>query len=95
MPKNYSLCFSRSEDKSNQDDALNFLSDGGQVAVVFDKIPDSWNGYPVVDGDETDARPFDREVYGIAANTGFVVGLKAKGEAIKQHDNNFVVWLGQ
>ena len=95
MPKNYSLCFSRSEDESNQDKALAFLAAGGQVAVVFDKVPDSWNGYPVVDGDETDARPFDREVYGIAANTGFVVGLKAKGEAIKQQDNNFIVWIGQ
>jgi hypothetical protein len=54
--------------------ALQYLAAGGNVAIVFrNGLPDTWNGYPVVNGDETDVRYLDPR--------GVVVGLKAKGKA--------------
>lgn len=80
LPSNYHITFSRSE--SNDSDCLDVLQAGGNVAVVFDKLPDTWNGFPVIDGDLTDYRPSD--------DSGVVVGLKAKGDA-KTDDSGFVV----
>jgi hypothetical protein len=58
--------------------ALRYLADGGTVAVVFNvkpsqDLPTTWNGYPVIDGDDTDLRSRDPG--------GHVVGLRAKGAA--------------
>jgi hypothetical protein len=54
--------------------ALDYLRAGGNVAVVFrGGLPETWNGYPVIDGDVTDVRYLDPR--------GVVVGLKAKGKA--------------
>ena len=81
MPKNYHLTFSKSEE--NDEKVLQVLKKGGNVAVVFEKfIPDSYLGYKVVDGDESDLRFLDEE--------GVVVGLKAKGDA-KTDESGFVV----
>ena len=48
------------------------------VAVIFDSkdFPETWNGFPVINGDLTDYRPLDGE--------GVVVGLKYKELADKQ-----------
>lgn len=70
---NYHLTFSRSE--SNEAVALTLLEAGHNVAVVFDKLPETWHGYPVFDGDKSDLRFLDPKVV--------VVGLKAKGDARK------------
>ena len=71
---NYKITFSRSE--TNENDAYRILMDGGNVAIVFkDQLPDTWNGFEVINGDKTDLRYFD------PANV--VVGLLAKGEAKK------------
>jgi hypothetical protein len=81
-PKNYHLTFSRSE--TNQTDCLAVLAAGGNVAVVFRgrPLPDSWRGYQVSDGDQTDLRFLDP--------TNVVVGLVAKGTG--RHDaSGFVV----
>ena len=76
MPANYHVTFSAAE---NNEQACRMVSmAGGNVAVVFDAIPDSWYGRKVVNGDETDLRFLDP--------AGVVVGLKAKGEA--KHDNS-------
>lgn len=81
MPSNYSLTFSRSE--TNESDALDILSMGGNVSVVFrSTLPKTWNGYPVINGDETDLRFLDPK--------GVVVGLIAKGKA-KKDTSGFVV----
>jgi hypothetical protein len=84
MPKNYSLTFSRSE--ANEAEAIEVLKSGKNVAIVFeainDELPMLWNGYPVVNGDESDLRFLD------PANV--VVGLKAKGSA-KKDTSGFVV----
>ena len=54
--------------------AIAYLRAGGNVAIVFaNGLPATWNGYPVIDGDETDVRYMDPR--------GSVVGLKAKGKA--------------
>jgi len=54
---------------------------GGNVAVVFDGMPNTYAGAPVVDGDASDLRFLDPD--------GVVVGLKAKGDA-KKDDSGFV-----
>lgn len=71
---NYSVCFSFSG--RNRFEALSILKRGGTVSVVFptkrrEALPQSWEGFPVVDGDETDARFLDP--------AGSVVGLRLKG----------------
>jgi len=81
LPVNYDLTFSRSE--SNEADALAVLRKGGRVAVVFrNSLPDTWHGWPVVVGDESDMRFLDGK--------GVVVGLVAKGPA-KHDESGFVV----
>lgn len=56
------------------------------IAVVFrGEQPETFLGYPVINGDESDLRFLDREVYAGKA----IVGLYAKGKAKK--DDNFVV----
>ena len=76
----YHLTFSRSE--SNDAECLEYLRAGGQVAVVFDKLPETWHGFNVIDGDDDDLRYLDMG--------GVVIGLKAKGKA-KKDTSGFVV----
>jgi hypothetical protein len=73
LPANYHLTFSRSE--VNEELALSMMETGMNVAVVFDEIPDTWMGYRVVDGTETDLRFLD--------GRNVVVGLEANGKAKK------------
>jgi hypothetical protein len=81
FPKNYHLTFSRSE--SNWEDCRKVLSMGGNVAAVFSKIlPNSYEGYFVVDGDLSDLRFLDGK--------NVIVGLKAKGKA-KGDSSGFVI----
>jgi hypothetical protein len=68
LPSNYHLTFSRSEE--NQNDVERVLDNGGNVAVVFDKLPETYLGYEVINGDETDLRFLDKK--------NVVVGLKYK-----------------
>ena len=77
----YVVAFSRSE--SNEPEAIEVLRNGGIVAVVFDKLPTTWHGYKVVDGDERDDLMLD-------LFPGTVLGLKAKGKA-KRDMTGFVV----
>lgn len=70
-PKNYHLVYSASE---REDFNRQVLDAGGTVATVFwPRLPESWNGFSVVDGDVHDARFLDA--------AGSVAGLKAKGIA--------------
>jgi hypothetical protein len=85
MPSNYHLTFSRSE--LTPDSLVTELVESGQnVAVVFDEIPDTWLGLPVINGDEHDLRFLD-------PTTGVIVGLKAKGPKAKKDTTGFVVRL--
>jgi hypothetical protein len=78
---NYHLTFSRAE--SNEQDVMKALEQGYSIAVVFDEVPATWNGVPVVDGDLDDLR-FNN------TNLDLVIGLKAKGRA-KKDVTGFVV----
>jgi hypothetical protein len=85
LPSNYHLTFSRS--KSNSSEALELLSLGHNVAIVFDvkrgeSLPKKYREFKVIDGDIHDLRFLDKR--------GVVVGLRAKGEA-KKDISGFVV----
>jgi len=69
IPSNYHLTFSRSEVNEH------LIPQDMNVAVVFDELPETWNGRKVIDGTETDLRFLDPQ--------GVVVGLLAKGKAKK------------
>lgn len=72
FPANYHLTLS--VDAKSTDKAIHVLNRGGNVAAVFwPEIPDTWWGFPVIDGDAHDARFLDP--------AGVVVGLTAKGFA--------------
>ena len=72
-PSNYHLTFSRSELNDAQCDTI--LDHGGNVAVVFDTVPDSFRGRPVCNGDDSDLRFLDPK--------GVWIGLKAKGKLLR------------
>ena len=91
IPANFHLTHSRAED--NEAMVLDALKFGRSVAVVFStpaktlhkpagKLPEWWNGYRVIDGDESDLRFLD--------DAQVVVGLRAKGDA-KHDTSGFVV----
>lgn len=80
LPSNYHLTFSRSE--TNEDQCLEVLRMGGTVAVVFETLPETWHGFPVLNGDEHDLRHLDAP--------GHVVGLTPKGAA-RNDSTGFVV----
>jgi len=77
LPANYHLTFSRSE--TNEKQVEDLLSKGHNVAVVFDKLPETYNGYKVVNGDLSDLRFKDEK--------NVVVGLKYKKMTGKGADN--------
>jgi hypothetical protein len=75
---NYHLTFSAAD--GNDLDVLRAIKEGYNVATVFgikktEPMPETYNGIPVFNGDESDLRFLDP--------TGVVVGLYAKGKAKK------------
>jgi hypothetical protein len=83
---NYSLTFSHSE--VNHQECIDALNHGINVAVVFgvkktQPLPETWGGFPVLNGDESDLRFADK-------GKGVVIGLYAKGPA-KKDCSGFVV----
>lgn len=77
LPKNYRLIFSRSE--TNGDMAMELLKRGINVATVFDRVPNEYMGYKVIDGDKSDLRHLDPK--------GVIIGLKYKTLTGKSVDN--------
>ena len=85
LPANYDLTFSYSGVPGFSPYAEQALAAGLRVAVVFRskaEIPAKFLGVPVVDGDDSDLRPYDP--------AGVVVALYAKGPA-KKDRSGFVV----
>lgn len=83
---NYHLTFSLSE--NNDAEAVKALEQGYNVAVVLnigknDAKPETWGGFPVINGDETDIRFRDPK-------GGHIVALTAKGPARKLVAGGFV-----
>ena len=83
LPSNYHLTLSRTED--NTSDAIRLVRAGGNAAVVFDRLPDTWHGLRVIDGDQHDLRHLDPR--------GVFVGLTPKGRKAKRDTSGFVVRL--
>jgi len=78
---NYHLTFSHSG--TNMADCLEALQHGVNVAVVFrGKLPETWHGFRVVNGDESDLRFLDPQ--------GVIVGLKNKGPARSMNAGGFI-----
>jgi hypothetical protein len=74
--KNYHLTFSRSELNDSQCDWV--IAHGGNVAVVFDKVPETYKGKPVLNGDDSDLRFLDTQQY---------IGLTAKGKLAREESS--------
>lgn len=87
LPPNYHITFSRSE--TNEEKAIEMLNLGYNVAAVFDKLPQTYKGFKVINGDENDLRFLDEK--------NVIVGLKYKKLTGKGADNsqgiksNFVI----
>lgn len=87
FPANYHLTFSRSE-LTSMDAIRSIYNAGHNVTVPFlikkgDKLPKTWKGMRVIDGDESDLRFLDKK--------GVIVGLKAKGKARRATRDGFVI----
>ena len=77
----YSLTLSRKED--NENEILQALKLGGNVAAVFrDDLPTTYKGFTVVNGDTSDLE--------MIYNKNVILGLKAKGDA-KKDTSGFVI----
>ncbi|MGZ9074150.1 MAG: GP88 family protein [Burkholderiaceae bacterium] len=83
LPANYHLTFSRSE--SNDFLASDVLLRGGNVAAVFDRLPESYGGFRVINGDSHDLRFLDPQ--------NVIVGLTPKGSKAKRDKSGFVIRL--
>jgi len=85
VPDGYTLTYSAKESSHTSDEYLTgILSGGGNISMPFavnrgESLPKSWNGFPVIDGDQHDERWRDP--------AGVVVGLRAKGHEWKK-DNS-------
>jgi len=77
LPANYHLTFSRSE--TNHSKAMELLGKGINVAMVFDKLPDTFEGFKVINADLDDLRFLDPK--------GVICGLKYKKMTGKGVDN--------
>jgi hypothetical protein len=77
LPSNYYLVFSRSE--LNEEKSLEILNKGFNVSMVFDSLPETYQGFKVVAGDESDVRFWDEK--------GVIVGLKYKNLTYKGANN--------
>jgi len=83
LSPNDHLTFSRSE--SNDEHCKIILQRGGNVAMVFrNRLPKTYMGYDVIDGDADDLRFLDPK--------GVIVGLVAKGKG-KKDDSGFIIDL--
>jgi hypothetical protein len=79
---NYFLIFSQAD--GNEADVSRAIEKGMNVAAVFDEVPETYMGLPVINADETDLRFLDPK--------GVIAGLKAKGRAKKDY-SGFVIRL--
>jgi len=76
LPKNYHLTYSLNEDNKKQ--AFDILKKGGNISAVFRKdLPRKFNGYKVINADDSDLRFLDGH--------NIIAGLVAKGKAKKDY----------
>lgn len=86
-PSNLDLTLSYSVE--NSDDCVKALMAGHNVAMIFDGgLPDSFAGFPVIDGDKHDLRHLDPK-------GGHIVGLTPKGRRAKLDQTGFIIRKGK
>ena len=78
---NYKITFSVDE-KTTDEQIINKLENGENVAIVFHKVPEKYLNFPVIDGDENDDRYNDAK--------GIIIGLKYKTTIGGKDDTDFV-----
>ena len=86
LPANYhiTLSYSEADMKYADEVVMAVVNTGVNMAVVFrNKLPDTFRGLRVIDGDKDDLRFLDPK--------GVVVGLVAKGKKAKQDKSGFVI----
>lgn len=81
---NYHLTFSKSE--TNDTAVETVLAGGGNVAIVFSELPETYMGYKVINGDESDLRFLDGD--------NVIVGLKYKKMTGKGANNELAFSSG-
>jgi len=84
LPSNYHLTFSRSE--NNHVKAMEILKRGFNVAMVFNHVPATFEGYEVINADNDDLRFLDKK--------GVICGLKYKKMTGKGADNSLGIKSG-
>lgn len=88
---NYHLTFSMSE--TNKDVSMDLLSKGVNVAMVFgvksvEDLPNTYNGYTVINGDESDLRFLDESNVIVGLKYKLMTGKGTKGENKDNVENN-------
>jgi len=91
IPNNYHLTFSRSE--NNYTESLDLLNRGYNVAMVFDykdfsELPNTYLGFDIVNGDETDLRFLDDENVIVALKYKRLTGKGTSGKNQNNIENN-------
>jgi hypothetical protein len=90
LPSNYHLTFSRSE--TNEVKALELLKRGFNVSMVFEKLlPETYKGYEVVNGDETDLRFLDKKNVIVGLKYKFSTGVGGKEKNTEAMKSGFVI----
>lgn len=84
LPSNYHLTFSRSE--TNDVKAMELLKRGFNVAMVFNKVPLTYKGFEVINGDNDDLRFLDKK--------NVIVGLRYKKMTGKGANNQLAIDSG-
>jgi hypothetical protein len=85
LPSNYHLTFSRSE--TNHSKCIELLKRGVNVAMVFDKIPNTFEGFEVINADNDDLRFLDKK-------GGVICGLKYKKMTGRNANNKLGIESG-
>lgn len=87
---NRNLDLTLSYSARNSAECVAALETGHNVAMVFHGgLPNSFGGFPVIDGDKHDLRHLD-------AKGGYIVGLSPKGNKAKRDTSGFCVdWRGE
>jgi len=99
LPSNYHLTFSRSED--NDAKSIEILNKGFNVAYVFgvkdvQDLPQTYNGFKVINGDETDLRFLDDDNVIVGLKYKFMTGKGTKGANKDNLENNdFLIDLSE
>ena len=89
LPANYHLTFSRSE--TNHKKAIEMLNKGVNVAMVFDKLPSTFEGFEVISGDEDDLRFLDKKNVIVGLRYKYMTGKGGEIKNKKAFESGFVI----